>query len=85
MTEKIIYDLLKVAENDINKIQTAYKVAEKSKTPIGNLPGFLTDAIKNNYTSSVGKENVKKSPFANFQERNELDLNEIAKLASRKL
>lgn len=63
---KEIKSICEAAGYDIEKIRTAYDVAESTKQ-IENLVGFMIKAIKEGYIAPVNKE--KKNKFNNFKQR----------------
>lgn len=52
ITKKDAIALLKVAENDISRIENAYKIAKKQKE-ISNFIGWMTIAIRDGYDESI--------------------------------
>lgn len=66
LTFKDIKAICDTAEYDIEKIKTAYRVAESSGN-ITNLVGFMVKAIKEGYSAPVRKK--AKNKFNNFPQR----------------
>lgn len=66
LTFKDIKAICDTAEYDIEKIKTAYRVAESSGN-ITNLVGFMVKAIKEGYSAPVRKKT--KNKFNNFPQR----------------
>jgi hypothetical protein len=48
--------LLKVADNDLEKIRKALRMADESKTAIANLIGWCISCIKANYNEKIKVE-----------------------------
>lgn len=75
LSYKDIRTICEAAGYDLEKVKTAYQVAEYSSN-ITNLVGFLVTAIKNEYTVPVKKR--KKNNFNNFEGR-DYDFDELEK------
>ena len=73
---KDIRSICEAAKYDIEKIETAYHIAELAGH-IDNLVGFMIKAIKEGYAAPVKKE--KKNQFNNFEQR-QYDFDEYEKV-----
>ena len=77
LTERDAIALIRVAENDENRIfkaqsQLSYSISNGSK--IENITGWLIAAIKENYENAKSKSGIRNSSFNNFNQR-EYDFN----------
>lgn len=73
VTLKEIRSILEDCEYDIEKVNRLYQLAQKQKTPIEGIVGWMRSAIKNDYRKPVA---MKKSCFTNFKQ-NEIDFEEL--------
>ncbi len=75
LSTKDIISILEAANYDYQKVERQYENAQKAKN-IGNLVGWMIDAIKNEYRQPVGKRGRIKNGFNNFPQ-NDYDFEDL--------
>ena len=75
ISTKNIMSILEAAGYDYEKVRKQYNNSKKAKK-IGNLVGWMIEAVKNDYSSPVDKVGASTNPFHNFQQ-NEYDFDAL--------
>ena len=75
ISTKNIMSILEAAGYDYEKVRRQYNNSKKAKK-IGNIVGWMIEAVKNDYSSPVEKVGASTNPFHNFQQ-NEYDFDAL--------
>lgn len=69
--------ILAAAQNDLDKVRTAFELAEAYPNEIRNLTGFIIEAIKNDYGTTSYTLKKKKKPAGGLTQTHDYDFSAI--------